>query len=170
MLSNEHLIATLVHPNMKHFQMCPFLKEHALCLLKQEALKYRQNESSPATISHLSMMATSLTSSSISYSSLSTSALHSESRRRSLLFEIFDKETPIREKTKIDEEIEKYLASTSVIESEEEDDVLSYWREYHTLLPTISIIARGVLAIPAANTCIERLFSTCKNTIAEKRT
>ena len=176
-LSNEHLIATLVHPNLKHFRMCPFLKERALFLLKQEMMKRQPNESSSyaSTVSDSSIVATSstssvLTSSSISYSSLSASALHPVCSRKSLLFEIFDKENPQREKTKIDEEIEKYLASTSAIESEEEDDVLSYWREHYTLFPTISAIARDVLAIPASNTCVERLFSACKNTLTNKRT
>jgi len=33
-LSNEHLIATLIHPNLKHFQISPYLRECATFLLK----------------------------------------------------------------------------------------------------------------------------------------
>ncbi|CAF3700149.1 unnamed protein product [Rotaria sp. Silwood1] len=40
-LSNEHLIATLIHPNLKHFHKCPHLKERAIFLLKQEMLKHQ---------------------------------------------------------------------------------------------------------------------------------
>ncbi|CAF5119031.1 unnamed protein product, partial [Rotaria sp. Silwood1] len=40
-LSNEYLIATLIHPNLKHFHKCPHLKERAIFLLKQEMLKHQ---------------------------------------------------------------------------------------------------------------------------------
>ncbi len=57
-----------------------------------------------------------------------------------------------------------------MVQNEEEDDILSYWREHQKLFPIIASIARGILDIPASNTLVERLFSSCKNTITNKRT
>jgi hypothetical protein len=57
-----------------------------------------------------------------------------------------------------------------VVQNEEEDDILSYWREHQKLFPIIASIPRGIIDIPASNTLVERLFSSCKNTITNKRT
>ncbi|CAF3564700.1 unnamed protein product, partial [Rotaria sp. Silwood2] len=69
-----------------------------------------------------------------------------------------------------EQELELYLASTCVLKEEENDDVLSYWKQNEHLYPTIAYISRRIFAIPASNTSVEHLFSTCKNTITDKRT
>jgi hypothetical protein len=107
---------------------------------------------------------------SYSSTSASTSIISSSSARKNLLMEIFDKQSIVSEKTDVEEELEKYLSSTSVLQNEEDDDILLYWKEHQNLFPTIASIARDVLAIPASNTTIERLFSSCKNVITDKRT
>jgi hypothetical protein len=84
--------------------------------------------------------------------------------------EIFDKQDEVPEKSDVEQELEKYLTSTSVIQNEVEDDVLSYWKEHQKSFPLIASTVRDILAIPASNTSVERLFSSCKNTVTDKRT
>ena len=79
-ISNEHLIATLIHPNLKPFHMCPHFREHAIDLLKQEMLK-RQNASSTGT----SDAANSPTLSSLTPATASTS--NSLSARKNLYYQ-----------------------------------------------------------------------------------
>ncbi len=57
-----------------------------------------------------------------------------------------------------------------MVQNEEEDDIHSYCREHQKLFPIIASIPRGIIDIPASNTLVERLFSSCKNTITNKRT
>ncbi|CAF1461710.1 unnamed protein product [Rotaria sordida] len=232
-LSNEHLIATLLHPNLKHFHMCPHLRERAICLLKEEMMKCQQSAQSKCTSSSISSVPSSSSISSIpssssissipssssissipssssissipsssstssmrasissipssssisstSCSSLSTSSISSSSSsksisitnssaRKELLMAIYDKQPVVPEKSTIEQELEKSLTSTSMVRDEEEDDILGYWKEHQTLFPLIASIARKILGIPASNTSVERLFSSCKNTITDKRT
>jgi len=56
------------------------------------------------------------------------------------------------------------------MEGDENDDILSFWRQYKQTFPLIASVARDILAIPASNTSVERQFSTCKNTVTDKRT
>ena len=174
-ISNEHLIATLMHPNLKHFQMCPHLKGRAISLLKEEMYKCQHVLSTNiSTVSYLSSPAPTTTSStpaSLSSSSSSSINITSSSARKRLLLEIYDKPIEMPVKTNIEQELELYLISTCVLkEKEYDDDVLSYWQQIEHLYPTIAYISRRIFAIPASNTSVERLFSTCKNTITDKRT
>lgn len=50
------------------------------------------------------------------------------------------------------------------------DDLLSFWRQKRNDFPNIARIARKVLAIPASNTSVERLFSSTKTTVGDRRT
>ena len=171
-ISNEHLIATLIHPNLKHFHMCPQFRERAIDLLKQEILK-RQNASSTSTLDAANSPTLSslpLVSSPSSLTPATTSTSNSLSARKNLLLEIFDKQSVLPEKNPAEEELQKYLASAYVIQNEEDDDLLSFWNEHHRSFPLIASVVRNVLAIPASNTFIERLFSSCKNTVTDKRT
>ena len=45
-----------------------------------------------------------------------------------------------------------------------------FWRQHQHSFPILSQIARKVCAIPASNTVIERLFSSAKNVVTERRT
>jgi len=62
------------------------------------------------------------------------------------------------------------MSSTLTLDDDESDDILGFWSQYEHLFPTIAAIARDVLAIPASNTCVERLFSKSKAMITDKRT
>ncbi|CAF1416249.1 unnamed protein product [Didymodactylos carnosus] len=164
-ISDEHLIATLIHPNLKHFHMCPQFRERAIDLLKKEMVK-RQNASSTDT--SYTANSPTLISSSSALAPASTS--NCSSARKNLLLEIFDKQPVLPEKSPAEEELQKYLTSTYVIENEEDDDILSFWNEHQRFFPLTALIVRRVLSIPASNTFIERLFSSCKNTVTDKRT
>ncbi|CAF4038052.1 unnamed protein product [Rotaria sp. Silwood1] len=50
------------------------------------------------------------------------------------------------------------------------DDLLLFWRNKKDAFPNIAKIARKVLAIPAANTSVERQFSCSKIIIGDRRT
>jgi hypothetical protein len=93
-ISNEHLIATLIHPNLKHIHMCPQFRERAIDLLKQNMLK-RQNASSTGTsdAGNSQKLSSSIliSSSSSSLTPASTPTTNSSSARKNLLLEIFDK-------------------------------------------------------------------------------
>ncbi|CAF1603141.1 unnamed protein product, partial [Didymodactylos carnosus] len=155
-ISDEHLIATLIHPNLKHFHMCPQFRERAIDLLKKEMVK-RQNASSTDT--SYTANSPTLISSSSALAPASTS--NCSSARKNLLLEIFDKQPVLPEKSPAEEELQKYLTSTYVIENEEDDDILSFWNEHQRFFPLTALIVRRVLSIPASNTFIERLFSSC---------
>ena len=51
-----------------------------------------------------------------------------------------------------------------------DDDPLSFWRKKKDDFPMIANIARDVLAIPASNTSVERLFSAAKLVVTDRRT
>ncbi len=131
---------------------------------------------SPKTSSTSSISCSSSTSSTSSIScSLSTSSLSSTSITKSVRLdardilsrEVFDKppSSSVTDRNDIDKEFEHYLASTLVMEGDENDDILSFWRQYKQTFPLIASVARDILAIPASNTSVERQFSTCKNTV-----
>jgi hypothetical protein len=51
------------------------------------------------------------------------------------------------------------MLSTLTLEDDEGDDILHFWSQNGHLFPTIAAIASELLAIPASNTSVERLFS-----------
>ena len=152
--------------------MCPHLKERAISLLKEEVVKFEHGLSTiTSTVAHAQPPTASSTCSSLSSSSSSSINTNSFSARKRLLLEIYDKQIEIPVKTNIEQELELYITSTCILkEEEEEDDVLSYWKQNENLYPIIAYISRRILTIPASNTSVERLFPTCKNTITDKRT
>lgn len=50
------------------------------------------------------------------------------------------------------------------------DDILCYWRNKSAAWPFLASLARTVLAIPAAKTSSERVFSVAGKQIEERRT
>ena len=48
--------------------------------------------------------------------------------------------------------------------------VLEYWMQHQHRFPNIHSLARNVLAIPASNTEVERLFSCSKMVVTDNRT
>ena len=49
-------------------------------------------------------------------------------------------------------------------------DVLLWWRRHSASLPVLSALARHILAIPAASSKSERVFSCAGNTVTTRRT
>ena len=155
--------------------MCPHLKERAISLLKEEMVKCERGLST-ITSTVAQPPTASSTCSSLSSSSSSSINTNSFSARKRLLLEIYDKPIKIPVKTNIEQELELYITSTCILKEEEEEeedddddaDVLSYWKQNENLFPIIAYISRRILAIPASNTSVERLLSTCKNTIIDK--
>ncbi|CAF1626300.1 unnamed protein product [Rotaria magnacalcarata] len=147
-LSDEHLIATLIHPNLKHFHMCPHPREHAIGLLKQEMLSRQEDAPIPRTsaVQNSSEMSSSISSTShpSSSSSNSISKQNTSTARKDLLMEIFDKKGPLTEKRVVEQELEKYLMSMTVLENEDDNDILSYWREHQQAFPLIASTARHI--------------------------
>jgi hypothetical protein len=66
------------------------------------------------------------------------------------------------------DELEEYMASN--IQLNESDDVLSFWLQHKLKFPILFSIVQDFYAIPASNTIVERLFSSSKSTITDKRT
>jgi hypothetical protein len=58
----------------------------------------------------------------------------------------------------------------SNIQLNESDDVLSFWLQHKLKFPILFSIVQDFYAIPASNTIVERLFSSSKSTITDKRT
>jgi hypothetical protein len=166
-LTDEHLIAAVLHPNNKHLHKSPQLKNRAIFLLKQEMCKRHDRflSTSPSPVADPPIASSTSSSSSTSI----TKSVRLEARNI-LLMEVFDKPPSVPKKDNVEEELENYLASTLVMEGDENDDILSFWKQHKQSFPLIASIARHILSIPASNTSVERQFSSCKNTVTDKRT
>ncbi|CAF3822945.1 unnamed protein product [Rotaria sp. Silwood1] len=154
-----HFIAMLLHPNLKSFKLAPGKKEHAIELLKVELDKLMD----PAAIESIQ-------------SSMTNNKDKNKVRRNihliNSLDEIFDvpgddeenmQQQPI-EKTELD----RYLADETKIENNM--NLLQYWDANKSIYPNLARVAKKILAIPASNTSVERLFSDTGNTIIDRRT
>ncbi|CAF2440996.1 unnamed protein product [Rotaria sp. Silwood2] len=49
-------------------------------------------------------------------------------------------------------------------------NLLQYWDANKSIYPNLARVAKKILAIPASNTSVERLFSDSGNTITDRRT
>ena len=70
------------------------------------------------------------------------------------------------------EEVTKYCLELSEAENEQlnNDDVLGWWRVHATHFPSLSILARKYLCIPATSASSERSFSTAGRIVEKRRT
>ncbi len=146
-LHDVHYVAALLHPSFKNFDKSPELYSKAIDLTKNELLKHQ---------APLSLV-------------LSSELNPKSSPPKSLLSKCFDK--PRKDSgvsTTPYDELEEYMALN--VRLNEHDDILLFWLEHKTKFPTLFKIVQDIYAIPAANTIIERLFSSSKNTITDKRT
>ncbi|CAF4349311.1 unnamed protein product [Rotaria socialis] len=66
------------------------------------------------------------------------------------------------------DELEEYMVLN--VQLNENDHVLLFWLQHKLKFPTLFTMVRDFYAIPASNTIIERLFSSSKNTVTDKRT
>lgn len=67
------------------------------------------------------------------------------------------------------DEVKKWM-NYDLLLPDDDDDLLAFWSTNAANYPSIACVAMKVLAIPASNTTIERLFSTTKLTITDRRT
>ena len=150
----EHLIATFIHPRLRDFSGDQSLKTEALELLRSAVSTYNGTPSGNSSTSD--------------NSSLSNADQSSRFSTTNILSQCYDKPRLQAVKPAIDE-VMVWLQSdydADIID----DDLLSFWRRKKNDFPTIAAIARRVLAIPAANTSVERLFSSSKIIIGDRRT
>ncbi|CAF3243261.1 unnamed protein product [Rotaria sp. Silwood2] len=151
-----HYITTFLHPSFKNFDKCSDFRAKAIDLTKNELMKRQPsssiicstNNKSPARIVELDPQTSS---------------------SKTLLSQCFD--TPkndLKLPTTPYDELEEYIALN--VRLSENDDILLFWLNHKMKFPTLFNIVQDFYAIPASNTTIERVFSSSKNTITDKRT
>jgi hypothetical protein len=146
-------MCTLLHPSLKHFEIAPNEKTKAFNLVKQELLKRTPAPALNANIVLTAPVVRDTTAAATSHS---------------LLTRCFDQPQPKLISTSTSaNELENYMALDTQIS--ENDDVLLFWKENTKLFPQLSTIVRDLFAIPASNTIVERLFSSSKNTVTDRR-
>ncbi len=166
-IEDSHLLATIVHPQLKHFDKFPMYKQKAHKLLKAEIVKRSQvNQSSSSSFIAQQPLSSGPGAANIASSSTVVENI-SEKKGQNLLSSCFDKP---RCSTGSMDEFTSWMSSTLTFNNNDSDDILQFWSKYEHLFPTIAGIARDVLAIPASNTCVQRVFSKSKATITDRRT
>lgn len=169
LITDQHRLATILHPKLKNFERCPDEKEKSLDALKAEFKKYQSNNS----LSNMKLLTSIPASSESASTSRSTTTTL---KRKNILSQCFDSKLQMTCKPpNIYQEIDDYLidnSSQAYADDENADDIdiLSFWKDKQHSFPVLSSIAKQVCAIPASNTVIERLFSASKNVVTEKRT
>lgn len=151
-IQSVHLLATLLHPRLRDFSGDEMLKDKAIRLLKSSV-----NSSANVSINNTS------TSGAPSSSTVDDSITI---RRKDILSLYYDKPRIARPTT---DEVMVWLQSdfdSDIID----DNLLLFWKKKGNDFPNIASIARKVLAIPAVNTSVVRLFSSAKITTNYQRT
>ncbi|CAM4863240.1 unnamed protein product [Rotaria socialis] len=153
-------VYTILHPSLKHFEIAPNEKSKAIALVRQELLKRSLPLSNNITATDHEGVATNPLIM-IDKSKLITSNY--------LLTRCFD-QRPLIPKPVLTptSELDNYMSSD--IQLRENDNVLLFWKENTELFPILSSMVRDLFAIPASNTTVERLFSSSKNTVTDRRT
>ncbi|CAF3172584.1 unnamed protein product [Rotaria sp. Silwood2] len=155
-LQNIHYITTFLHPSMKNFHVNLDLQEKAIELVQQEMLK--RQPTAPSNI----FTPTATTSA-------CTNALDSKSTAsKGLLSSCFDiPKIDLKLTSPSYDELKEYL--TLDVQLTEQDDILQFWLQQKSKFPILFSIVQDFYAVPASNTSIERLFSSSKNTVTDKR-
>ncbi|CAF1501207.1 unnamed protein product [Adineta ricciae] len=149
-VENEHFLCTVLHSNLKRFGGNLQLQKQAIALLETS----------------ISVADRVCTDSVIDSSSLSSSSSTFISKQRNILSKCVERKTFV---TTPHNEIKQWM-DNDVQLAEGDDDILGFWSNYAKRYPTIAAIAMKVLAIPASNTTVERLFSSTKITMTDRRT
>ncbi|CAF3410164.1 unnamed protein product [Rotaria socialis] len=84
------------------------------------------------------------------------------------IFDVPDKEDNIQQQPLDRTEFDRYLGDETRIDNN--TNILTYWHLNKSIYPNLARLAKRILAIPATNTTIERLFSDSGNTITDRRT
>ncbi|CAF1353535.1 unnamed protein product [Adineta steineri] len=152
-LDDIHYIATILHPNMKHLQICSSNdKKKAYDLLKKEI---RKRESDQATVT-------------LNLNGQSQQTLSLSNDVDNFLTCCFDQSPATIAVVDANDELKRYLRSTDTLIDDE--DLLTFWKRHKSLYPVLYSIACVVLIIPASNTAVERLFSASGKTVTNVRT
>ncbi|CAF1124545.1 unnamed protein product [Didymodactylos carnosus] len=154
-ITDEHYLCVILHPLLTNFQTLPDFKQHSYAVLQNKIKKVRNSDNN--TTQPIDSSATS--------SSSSPTYMATNDNRRSLLSNFFD---TINLNSVPKDEFHLYIESTVTFGKDE--TVLDYWKKNETVYPTISKIAKRILAIPATDTSAERLFSQSGNTVTNRRT
>ena len=154
-----HFIATLLHPQFKKFGDNNLSQQFAInqlhAMIQQRALL-------PVHPSSTYSFITNTTTTTRHYTPLGHMNRITTSR---VLERCIDKPSkPSASNTEVDEWIRSSLTLG------DDDDILQFWNRNSRVFPVLANIAREVLAIPASNTSVERLFSSAKNTVDDHRT
>lgn len=156
-LNDVHYITSLLHPSFKNFRLNPHLKAKAIDLVRNEILKRQSSSSSSCSSTAIAPI--------VSTSVSDVQSLHSNS----LLSKCFDLPIPAPNSLSTSSnELEEYLNLN--VQLHEDDDILLFWRQNRSKFPILTSIVQDYYAIPASNTIVERLFSSSKNTVSDKRT
>jgi hypothetical protein len=151
-----HYITSLLHPSFKNFRINPYLKPKAIDLVQNEILQ-RQLLSSTNGFSTIAASPIS--------TSTDTQSIHSSS----LLSKCFDLPVTAQKHSSISlDELDEYINLN--IQLNEDDDILVFWQQNRSKFPILTSIVQDYYSIPASNTIVERLFSSSKNTVSDKRT
>ncbi len=149
-------ITSLLHFSFKNFRTNPYLKSKAIDLVKNEILQRQSlsiNNCSSTTAASLVSATTSDTQ--LKYSN-------------SLLSKFFDLPTTQKPSSTPFDELNEYMNLN--IQLNEDDNVLIFGLQHQSKFPILTSIVQDYYAIPASNTIVERLFSSPKNTISDRRT
>ncbi len=152
-----HYIASLLHPSFKNFHINPHLRTKAVDLVKNEMLHRQQLATNNA-----------ITTAATPFTSTSTSDVQS-SHSNGLLSKCFDlPAAPLNSSLASYNELDEYMNLN--VQLNEDDDILLFWQQHQSKFPILTSIVRDYYAIPASNTIVERLFSSSKNTVGDRRT
>ena len=168
-INDYHRLATILHPKLKNFDFCRDEKQRSIDVLKQEYDKLELNNSLSQKIASNVLQSNNANSS-------QASTTETTPKRKNLLTQYFDsKHINQPQSSNSYQEIENYLNSDYSDIRHNEDgldhiDVLSFWQENRHTFPQLAKLAKIICAIPASNTIVERLFSTAKYVITDKRT
>ncbi|CAF4717637.1 unnamed protein product, partial [Rotaria sp. Silwood2] len=155
-LQNIHYITTFLHSSMKNFHVNLDLQEKAIELVQQEMLK-RQPTAASNTFTPTAT------------TSACTNALNSKSTAsKGLLSSCFDiPKIDLKSTSPSYDELKEYM--TLDVQLTEQDDILQFWLQQKSKFPILFSVVQDFYAVPASNTSIERLFSSSKNTVTDKR-
>ncbi|CAF4404195.1 unnamed protein product, partial [Rotaria magnacalcarata] len=164
-ITDEHRLATILHPKFKKCECSPNEKEKSINVLKSQFQK------------HQTIISPSCTNSLVSkHVVVQSSSSNTTSKSNNLLSQYFDSKVKVvDERLNPLQEIDDYLnfefdESYYIYDNSGDIDILLFWKKQQHLFPIFSSLAKVIFAIPASNTIIERLFSSSKNVVIEKRT
>ncbi|CAM4753206.1 unnamed protein product [Rotaria magnacalcarata] len=135
LISVKKFIATILHPQLTHFDKTPADKTRAMQLLQNEIVK-RANQNKLSSFSSTSN-SSSCTPIILSLPTSSSEQTATETKKKSLLSLCFgDPRSP----TSIVDEFASWMSSTLVLNDEEKDDVLGFWSHHGKSFCIISTI------------------------------